>query len=321
MKSNLKNSKIIPLIIILLMLSFLLLSSCKSKGSQRIDTSDAGKHTEESERLGAGSLYENDSLIITGSTTLLEVTQKWSEEFMKKYGGKITVNGGGSGEGIAALLNGTTDLADSSRLIKQEELDKAKSLMLYIKEFKILYDGVCIITSKNVDVKELTLNQLADIYMNKITNWNQIGGLDSVIVAVARDSNSGTGEYFLRKVIQKDYKEKDNDYSPNCLRLQSSSDIINQIANNDNGIGYVGLGYLKDAGDSINVISVKNDDNSTGVMPGFQTIADKSYPIARDMFVYATGKDLKPLAQAFIDFILSDDGQKIGQDAGFAKIS
>ncbi|MCE5328810.1 PstS family phosphate ABC transporter substrate-binding protein [bacterium] len=321
MKSNL-SSKIIPGISILLILlsSFLLFTGCKSTGARDLNTGTVQGSTEESGQSNAGGQYKNDNLVITGSTTLLEVAQKWSEEFMKKYGGKITVNGGGSGEGIASLLNGTTDLANSSRSTKQEELDKAKSLGLDIKEFKILYDGICIIISKNISIKELTLNQLADIYMNKITNWNQIGGPDSTIVAVARDSNSGTGEYFLQKVIQKDQKEKDNDYSPNCLRLQSNSDIVNQIANNEDSIGYVGLGYLKDAGSSVNVVSVKNDDGSAAVIPSSQTIADKSYPISRDLFIYANSKNITPVVQAFIDFILSADGQKIGEDAGFVKI-
>lgn len=304
----------------MLLLLSMLFTCCKAAPSQGANPGTVQETSEESSSPGANSQFKNETLILTGSTTLLEVAQKWSEEFMKKNGGNITVNGGGSGEGIASLINGTTDLANSSRAIRQEELDKAKSSGLDIQEFKVLYDGICIIVSKNINIKELTLNQLADIYMNKITNWNQVGSPDSATVAAARDSNSGTGEYFLQKVIQKDQTEKNNDYSPNCLRLQSSSEIVNLIINNENSIGYVGLGYLKDAGSSVNVISVKSNENSAAVMPSSRTIADKSYPIARGLFIYANSKTITPIAQAFIDFVLSAEGQKIGEDAGFVKI-
>jgi len=238
---------------------------------------------------------------------------------MKANGGKITVNGGGSGEGIASLLNGTTDLANSSRSIKKEEMDKAAESGMDIKEFTVLYDGICIVTSKNISIKELTTDQLADIYMAKITNWKEVGGPDANIVLAARDSNSGTGEYFLQEIIQKGQTQKENDYSPNSLRLQSNSDVVNQVANNDNTIGYIGIGYLKDAGDTVNTIAVKKGDKAA-VLPTIATVADKSYPISRGLYIYGNTKKMSAIAQAYIDFVLSPEGQTLGEEAGFVKV-
>ncbi len=268
----------------------------------------------------SGKKFTNETLVLTGSTTLLEVAQKWAESFMNTNGGKITVNGGGSGEGIAALLNGTTDLANASRAMKDEELTTAKEKGLDIKEYIVLFDGICIVTSKNIDIKELSINQLADIFMGKITNWKEVGGPDAAIVAAARDSNSGTGEYFLERVIQKDKSEPDNDYSEMCLRLQSNTDVVNQVSGNENSIGYIGIGYFKSAGDSINLVAVKDGDTATAIAPSAETVADKSYPIARDLYVYGDLSSMSEIATSYIEFVLSSEGQAIGEEAGFVKV-
>jgi phosphate transport system substrate-binding protein len=291
-------------------------TGCKTSSQQSETTSASESSTNQD---NSNLKFGNQTLILTGSTTLLEVAQKWAEEFMKVNGGKITVNGGGSGEGIASLLNGTTDLANASRSIKQDEIDKAKSLGLDIKEYTVLYDGICIVISKNINVKELTTDQLADIYMGKITNWKEVGGPDVNIIAVARDTNSGTGEYFLEEIIQKGKTQKENDYSPNCLRLQSNGDVVNQVANNDNTIGYIGIGYLKDAGNTVNTVAVKKGDKEA-VIPTAQSVADKTYPISRALYIYANTKNMPAIAQAYIDFVLSNDGQKIGEVTGFVKV-
>jgi phosphate transport system substrate-binding protein len=239
---------------------------------------------------------------------------------MKVNGGEVNLSGEGSGVGIAALLNGTTDLANSSRPMKQEELDKGAQSGLDIKEYKVLWDGISIVTSKNITVKELTTDQLADIYMGKITNWKEVGGPDANIVAVARDTSSGTGTYFLEEIIQKgSQKIKENDYGSSILRIQSTSDIVNQVATNDNTIGYIGIGYLKDAGDTVNTIAIKKGD-AAAVLPTTETIADKSYPISRELFIYGNSKTMSEIAQAYIDFVLNPAGQALGEEAGFVKI-
>ncbi|MHB1275389.1 MAG: PstS family phosphate ABC transporter substrate-binding protein [Candidatus Humimicrobiaceae bacterium] len=318
-KRNLVSVTIMALLIVTL--SVTVFTSCKTTSSQGTTTVAAETTTAETVTTQAAAelKFKDETLVLTGSTTLLEVAQKWAEEFMKANGGKITVNGGGSGEGIAAILNGTTDLANASRSIKKEEMDKGTAAGLDIKEFTVLYDGICVVTSKNISVKELTTDQLADIYMGKITNWKEVGGPDANIVAAARDTSSGTGEFFLEEIIQKGKKEKENDYSPNCLRLQSNGDVVNQVANNDNTIGYIGIGYLKDAGDTVNTVAVKKGDKDA-VMPTVKSVADKSYPISRALYIYGNAKKMSAIAQAFIDFVLSSDGQAIGEEAGFVKV-
>jgi phosphate transport system substrate-binding protein len=322
-KTAKRKSIMFAVFVLVFSLSISILTGCSTNsnsGSAQTTKSGETQTSKSTDAANSNLKFGKQSLILTGSTTLLEVSQKWAEEFMKINGGKITVNGGGSGEGVSSLLNGTTDLANSSRSIKKEEQDKAVSSGMEIKEYEVLFDGICMVVSKNIDIKELTLNQLADIYMGNITNWKQLGGIDAGIVAAARDTNSGTGEYFLQMVIQKDQKEKSNDYSPNCLRLQSSSDVINQVAQNDNTIGYVGVGYLKDAGSSVNVVAVKVDDSSAAISPSVETISDKSYPIARGLFIYSNNTKLTEIAKAYIDFVLSQEGQKIGEDSGFVKV-
>ena len=263
--------------------------------------------------------FTNEELNISGSTTTLEVSQLWSEAFMAKFGGQVSISGGGSGVGIADLINKTNDLANSSRAIKSSEKDKAKAAGVDVKEYKVLIDGICIVTSKNINVPELTLNQLADIYIGNITNWNQVGGPDAPILAIARDSSSGTGEFFLQKVIQLN-QTNTNDYSDNALRLQSNADIVNQVEANDSAIGYIGMGYLKEAGNKLNLVKVKFDANTPSIAPTNQTVADFTYPISRYCYIYANGNKLSAIAKTYLDFVLSADGQNIVEQAGFVKV-
>jgi phosphate transport system substrate-binding protein len=262
--------------------------------------------------------FADQTLTMTGSTTLLEVAQMWAEAFMKTNGGKITVNGGGSGEGIASLLNGTTDLANASRKMKEDEFTAAETSGLDIKEYVVLFDGICVITSSNINVKELSIDQLSDIFTGKITNWSKVGGPDADIVAAARDTNSGTGEYFLERVVQKNKTEKDNDYSDMCLRLQSNSDVVSQVAGNENTIGYIGIGYLEAAQGNVNLVAVKDDGSA--ILPSVETVADKSYPIARDLYIYGNSLTMSEIAKAFMEFVLSAEGQALGQEAGFVGV-
>ena len=263
--------------------------------------------------------FKGQTLVISGSTTLLEVSQAWAEAFMEKYGGEITVNGGGSGVGIADLINGANDLANSSRKIKDKEKANAEANGIDVKEYVVLFDGIAVITSRNINVAELSIKQLSDTYMGKITNWKDFGGPDAKIVAAGRDSASGTGEYFLERVVQLDKTEEDNDYGDVVLRLQSNADIVNSVVGNDNTIGFIGLGYLQEAV-GVNLVKVKDTDDSEAIEPNVQTVKDKLYPIARDLFVYANGNKMSEIAAAYVDFILSSEGQAIGEEVGFVGI-
>jgi phosphate transport system substrate-binding protein len=264
-------------------------------------------------------VFTNERLSVTGSTTTLEVSQLWAEAFMAKFGGQITISGGGSGVGIADLINKTNDLTNSSRAIKSSEKDKAKAAGVDVKEYKVLLDGIAVVTSKNINIPELTLNQMADIYIGNITNWKEVGGPDAPILAIARDSSSGTGEFFLQKVVQLN-QTNTNDYSDNALRLQSNADVVNQVESNSNAIGYIGIGYLKDAGDKVNSVKVKTDASSAAVAPSIAAVSDFSYPISRYCYIYADANKLSAIAKAYLDYVISADGQNIAEQAGFAKV-
>jgi phosphate transport system substrate-binding protein len=286
-------------IIVLLTVS-ILLSGCNTKEGVSESTGDTSL------------TYDGQELIISGSTTLLQVSEAWASAFMEKFGGTIIVNGGGSGGGIADLINGVSELANSSREIKDEELEAAKAAGLDVQEYMVLFDGIAVIVSSNVPVEDLTIEQLSKIYTGEITNWKDVGGDDTEIIITARDSSSGTGEYFLEEVVQLGKTIDDNDYSDMALRLQSNADIVNQVKENDNAIGYIGLGYLDE---SLKTVKVE------GIEPSVNTVKDVSYPISRGLYVYAPNKELTQIGQAYINFILSDEGQDIGLEEGFVPLS
>ncbi|MCL5072897.1 MAG: PstS family phosphate ABC transporter substrate-binding protein [Actinobacteria bacterium] len=312
------NNKILLMAISLLIVLFLaatIFTGCKTSATQATDTSNASGETSPS-----STKFDGQELVVSGSTTLLEVANAWAEEFMAKFGGSITVNGGGSGEGIKSLIDGTTDLANASRSMTDTEKQEAASKGIDLKEYVVLWDGIAVIISKNVNVSELTFEQLSKIYKGEITNWKDVGGADAEIIAAARESTSGTGEYFLENVVRLGNKKSQDEYSDKCLFLQTNADMVAQVAGNENVIGYVGLGYLKEAGDTVNAVKIKKDSSSSAVLPSVETVKDRSYPISRELYVYADGNKMTELAKAYLDFILSAEGQQIGIDAGFVSV-
>jgi phosphate transport system substrate-binding protein len=318
-RKQIKNSnKILLMAISLLAILFLattIFTGCKTTATQVTDTSK-----ESGEANSSLSKFNDQELVVSGSTTLLEVANAWAENFMAKFGGSITVNGGGSGEGIKSLIDGTTDLANASRTMKDSEKEEAVLKGIDLKEHVVLWDGIAVIASKNVNVSELTFDQLSKIYKGEITNWKDIGGADAEIIAAARESSSGTGEYFLENIVRLGNNESQDEYSDKCLLLQTNADMVAQVGGNENIIGYVGLGYLKEAGDTVNAIKIKKDSSSSTVSPSVETVKDRSYPISRELYVYADGNKITELSQAYLDFILSAEGQQIGIDAGFVSV-
>jgi len=299
-KATFKNKiwMFFSLSVMILFLGSILLSGCGSGSDEEI--------------LNNSNLtYDGQELVISGSTTLLQVSEAWASAFMEEFGGTIIVNGGGSGGGIADLINGINELANASRQIRDEEYKAAEDAGLDIQEYTVLYDGIAVIVSSNVSVEDLTVEQLSKIYTGEITSWEELGGDDAGIVIVARDSSSGTGEYFLEEVIQIGKTLDRNDYSEKALRLQSNADIVNQIKNNDNVIGYIGLGYLEE---SLKTVKVE------GVEPSIETVKDGTYPISRGLYIYAPGKELTKIGQEYMDFVLSPEGQEIGLEEGFVPL-
>jgi phosphate transport system substrate-binding protein len=238
---------------------------------------------------------------IKGSDTMVNLATAWAEAFMELHPeALVSVTGGGSGTGISALINGTTDLANASRPMSDEEKAKVPG----VKEFAVAMDCITIVVNPRNPVSELTLDQLAQIYTGQETNWSAFGGVDHKISLLSRESSSGTYVFFQEHVLGK------KDFSQDAKLLPAQNPVIEEVAANDYAIGYVGLGYALKAGNRVKIVNIKKDAASPAVTPTEQTVRDKTYPIARPLFIY-TAREPTGYAKQFIDFCLSPEGQKI----------
>jgi len=246
-------------------------------------------------------------ITVKGSDTMVILSQKWAEVFMRKNPGIfVQVTGGGSGVGIAALINGSTMIANSSRPISQEELEKMKTK--YNKnsiQIACAKDGLSIFLNKVNPVEELTIAQLGDIFSGKITNWKQVGGPDAKIQLYGRESSSGTFEFFKDHVVK-------TDFARTCQTLPGTAAIVNAVKKDKFGIGYGGAAYAEGVKDC----KVKRDAKSKGILPTAATIKNKTYPISRYLFMYLREKPTGG-TKKFIDWILSDEGQNVIVEVGY----
>lgn len=243
-----------------------------------------------------------EKIVAEGSTTVLPIAQKAAEVFMNNNSeANIVVRGGGSGVGIASLLDKTCDIANSSRSIKDTELDKAVTNGVSPKANVIAMDGICIIVHPSNNITALTKSQIKDIYTGKIKNWKQLGGTDGKIVAVSRDTSSGTYEAFGTLVLE------GIKVNPGTLMQASNQAIASTVAQTPNAIGYVGLGYLTPSVKAVDV---------NGVKASKETVLTGKYPVSRPLFMYTNGTP-QGLTKNFIDFILSPEGQKLVEEEGF----
>jgi len=253
----------------------------------------------------APAYAESRRLVIQGSTTVLPIAQKCAEVFMQKHPeADISVRGGGSGTGIAALIDGICDIADSSRPIKDKELNKAVERGVDPTAHVIAMDGIAVIVHPSNPINELTLSQLKDIYTGKISNWSELGGRNQKIVVVSRDVASGTFECFNKLALKKQRVRSD------ALRQPSNAAVVSTIKRTKGAIGYVGLGYLSSEVKALKI---------NGVAPSVETVLKGTYPISRPLFMYTNGKP-KGLAKDFIDFVLSEEGQRIVKEQGFVSL-
>jgi phosphate transport system substrate-binding protein len=245
---------------------------------------------------------------IKGSDTMVIMNARLAEAFMAKNpGAVIMVTGGGSGVGIAALINGTTDIAAASRPIKTSEVDKLKARFATTGyAYPIARDGLSVYLNSSNTVKELSLAQLRDIYTGKVTNWSRVGGKDAPIVLYSRENSSGTYTYFKDNVLM------GKDYSPRAQTLQGTAAVVNAVAKDPNGIGYGGAAYAK----GIHFAAVKKDDRSPAVVPSLETVRSGQYPISRYLYLYTR---VKPSAdmKAFLDWATSAEGQEIVTKVGY----
>ena len=245
-----------------------------------------------------------ETIVVEGSTTVLPIAQRAAEEFMNKNtGSDISVRGGGSGVGITSLIEGTCYIADSSRPIKDEELDKAIGRGKDPKANVIAMDGIALIVNDANSIAELSKKQVKDINTGKISNWAAVGGPEGQIVVVSRDSASGTFEAFGELALDKAKVRKD------ALMQASNQAVASVVTKTPGAIGYVGLAYLK------GVKALKLD----GVMPEKATVLTKQYKLSRPLFMYTNGKP-QGVAKEFIDFILSAVGQKLVDEEGYVSI-
>ena len=242
------------------------------------------------------------TIIIKGSTTVLPIAQIAAEVFMNRNPDvDISVQGGGSGVGIASIIDGTCDIADSSRPIKGKELKKAKIKGINLKANVIAIDGIAVIVHLSNKVNGISKNKIKDIYTGKISNWAELGGANKKIVVVSRDTASGTFEAFNKLVLD---EEK---VRPDALMQTSNQAVATVVARTPGAIGYVGLGYL-----SAKVKAIAID----GVAPSKEAVRSGKYPLARSLFMY-TNEEPEGLVKDFINFILSEEGQKLVEEAGY----
>lgn len=248
---------------------------------------------------------------VTGSDTMLQLAQGWAEAYRETRPAQaIAVTGGGSGAGIAALINGTTDIANASRRIKDEESAK---LTAPPQEYQVAVDALAVVVHPDNPVDRLSLPQLSAIYLGQVRNWRELGGRDAPIVLLSRETNSGTHVYFLEEVLRLGDKKSKAIFASRTLLMPSSVGITSEIRRNPNAIGYDGLGYVTE---HEKVLALATEEGAPYVLPAVVTARDGSYPLSRGLFIYTRGQESSEL-KAFIAWILGPEGQAIVERLGF----
>jgi phosphate transport system substrate-binding protein len=299
------RSKILGLSLLALMVA---VGGCKRKGES----------TGEGPAAPAG---KKKAIQDIGSDTMSNLAQAWAEEYAKVNPAvSIEVSGGGTGQGVAALINGTADIANASRKLEPEELAKAKAAHgTDPTESMVGYDALSIYVHKSNPMNEISLEELGEIYREggKLDKWEQLGvkaipgAQDNKIVRVSRQNNSGTYHYFRELVVG-----KKNDYKAGSLDMNGSKDVVELVSKTPTAIGYSGMGYATAA---VKVLKVSKKKGEPGVAPSITSTLDKSYPIARPLFMYTPGAP-SPEVKAYIDWVLSPPGQKVLEQTGYVPL-
>ena len=251
-----------------------------------------------------------------GSDTLVNLALAWAETYMGLHPEmRISVTGGGSGTGIAAMINGTVDIANASRAMKEGEIEAVRQSGKKPVEFVVALDAIAVVVNPSNPIDRLTLKQVSDIYTGQITRWSEIGGEDRPIVLLSRESNSGTHVYFLEQVIRLGNSDSDLLFSPDTLLMPSSEGISTEVRQNPNSIGYDGLGYVTD---DQKVVALALDDKGPYVLPSVATVNDGSYPISRPLYMYTAGEPTGSI-KAYLDWVRAD-GQTLVSVLGFVPL-
>lgn len=253
-------------------------------------------------------LAQGRNITIKGSDTMVILGQRWAEVYMSKNSGAtVQVTGGGSGTGIAALINGTCDIAESSRPMKDAEKEQTKQKRgKEVIELPVALDGLAVYVNDRNPISELTLEQIRKIYTGVIKNWKEVGGRDQRIILYSRENNSGTYVYFKEHVL------KNGDYYPTAQTLPGTAAVINAVARDTRGIGYGGIAY----GKGIKHLRVKKDASSPAIEPSMENVVSGTYPISRFLYWYLAGQpagDLKKI----VDWVMTKDGQTVVGNVGY----
>jgi len=266
-----------------------------------------GEHAEPNEPAGF--------IQIKGSDTLVNAAQKVAEEFMKEYPHIfVAITGGGSGVGIASLINKTCNVATASREMKPREIELANKRGVDPCESKVAYDGVAVIVNKSNPVGKLTIEDLHRIFTGKAANWKEFGGKDLAIVTLSREVSSGTHIYFKEEVVRLGKKGSPEEFSTQTLLLTSSQAIVEEVAANESAIGYLGMGYVSDRTKPLLVAK-----GSDFYPPDVNNVIRKTYPLSRPLYFYTDGQP-QGTTKLFIDFTLSPKGQQQFRETGFVPV-
>lgn len=262
-----------------------------------------------------GEEKPNQSLSVKGSDTMVHLVSIWAEDFMASQPGiDISVTGGGSGTGIASLINGTTDICSSSRSLKEKELDLLRKANITPLEIPVARDGLVLIVHPENPINQLTTEQLRLIFTGKIKNWQEVGGPNQPIQVMSRESSSGTFVFFQEHVMNKE------DYTPAARLLPGTSALVQAVAADRWTIAYVGLGFAEEAHGKVKALAIQSPGQSAAVLPSEETIKAGSYAISRPLFFYTNGAP-QGANKEFVDFCLSPTGQNIVRKAGYVPIS
>ncbi len=256
-------------------------------------------------------------ITVKGSDTMVVLAQRWAEEYMKTNAdARIQVTGGGSGTGIAALINGTTDIANSSREIKPGEIMQAQNETGQIPfHFKVAMDALSVVTNSANSIEELALKQILGIYTGQINNWSEVGGNNAPIIRYCRESNSGTYVFFKENVL------KNMDYAADCQTMPGTSAVAEAVSRDPNGIGYGGVSYFLTRPDT-KILSIKKDENTSAVNPvkngkiDFSVVYSGEYPIARYLNCYTLGNPTGEIKE-YLEWTLGPQGQSIAEEVGY----
>ena len=257
---------------------------------------------------GDSSGTASRAITIKGSDTMVILGQRWAETYMKLHPDKrIQVTGGGSGTGIAALINGGTDICEASRPMKDKEKAMVRSRHgKDVCEIPVALDGVAVYVPKSSPIQTLTQAQLKAIYTGSISNWRDVGGGDQRIVAYSRENNSGTYVFFKEHVLNNE------DFARDIQTLPGTAAVVNAVSKDPASLGYGGIAYAT----GIRALAIKRDESSDGVIPSLETVEKNLYPLSRQLFFYTIGEPAGE-TKAFIDWVLSPEGQKICEAVGY----